>query len=218
MEIESFFCTEKFLKNYRFIEDSKPQIYKKPQQLPSNSLLLGINTEHHLAYHLSDLPLIVFDQHTDMYDSYMELGMHSGNWICWALKNRPEIHLVMPNFEELDLKNSIIPKGYVHKLSIYCFNGPSEIVRDDFKIRTKSIKLLCKELEGKRKQISIDFDFLEIPTVGTHRSVKIMSKIIEKIIRKRDFFDFWFNRRDSPELNEKDVKTLLVLLKSINKI
>ncbi len=163
----------------------------------SNKLVIGKNNDHDIAgmlYDSSQLPLIVFDMHTDMYSgSRPPSEENCGNWVYFQLKAGREVHLVMPSPQNT-FELSWLPVD--SKLFVYTPKGVclAEFNLDGHSIVTKSVLPMreLRSLKGTKKQISIDEDFFN----RNWRSERL-EEILSKIINRGDQIDFWIERRYS---------------------
>jgi len=141
--------------------------------------------KHYYAETLSNLPIVVFDQHTDM----LEGNLLNASWLYRRAK-WCEVHLVMPSYPEYP-NNLILPTENKDKFHIYTVKECKTVVGTLDSGETYQLEALkIKELESLRdlkKEISFDFDFL--------RDIKIEDAVdmIESIGNEEDLYDFWLD-------------------------
>jgi hypothetical protein len=162
--------------------------YDNSKPLKPNTLLLGVNSEHQIACNLSDLPLVVFDGHTDMYvDLNKGLGMQCGNWIVYALEFRKEVHLYIPDVEESCPWLSKPSEKFMHKLYVYSPTQqglPIKFENNCSKI-VESVRKLHERMKGLDKQISVDVDFRHL------LPVEEVAKLILPLAEGENVYDYW---------------------------
>ena len=207
MVIKQVFYTEKAKKHgfsLDWLDNGLDAISYENSQLPPNSLLLGSNGEHNLALFLSNLPLVVIDRHSDMYETiHEECGPHAANWVYHALLQRRRVHLVLPDIEKAHLKECVAPIAAISKgrLHLYSFE---ELGKHRFggyhSIEAEPIKRLHSRLKGRGKQVSIDFDFIECAPKEK------IGEVLEPIINDSDIYDFWLNEPLFVPANKEKVK------------
>jgi len=179
----------------------------------SDVLLLGVNTQHRLARSLSNLPIVVFDQHTDMYRGNLKSpGKISNiNWIYWRLKDGSETHLVMPRYNPLP-GILTIPAENKEKFHIYIVDETKESIIGNldngksYELKPLSVRNL-ETLKKLKKQVSFDFDFL--------RDVKVEDAIdmLKIIDNERNLYDFWL---DEPQDFETQVENCISIINANN--
>lgn len=194
-------------------------IFKKIKKYPTGMkpqtlLVSGDNMDHEKALTLTDLPLALFDKHTDMYESArtnqenrvgVRKPVSASNWVHWRLKNGGTVHFILPYDHILSL-SGLIPKGAEDRFFIYAdrvseqrFTMTDENgyeVGDPIKRPILPLDNLAKSVIGPA-QISIDFDFFFPPpekNIHGHNSIEDLIKLLEKLKRKGNTYDFWLDR------------------------
>ena len=192
--------------------DVKKYRYNNPILEP-DTLVLGMNTQHYLSRSLTNLPIIVFDQHTDMFSGRFKFPeeMSNINWIYWKLKDGEETHLVLPNYNPLpgDLTLPIENKENFH---LYIVNQTQRPVIGNldngtpYELRPHDIGNL-EILKKIKKQVSIDFDFFR------DIDVKDAIGMLKLIKNEKNLYDFWL---DYAQNFETRVENCINLIKVIN--
>lgn len=161
-----------------------------------NDLLIGYNGNHHIALSLNNdcLPLLVFDEHTDMYyrPGSRDGSIWCGNWIYYALRQGRSVHLITEPLQTLAV--SRIPKIGPSQFRIYSNSLDSHnfFRSDGTEISIKFMRPpdVVDFLKNTRKQISIDFDYFQ----ARPRSFKKVLEILRGCALPEDFIDIWFDR------------------------
>ena len=195
------------------------------------TLILGPNTNHLDAYYLSDLPMVVFDLHTDMYSTIKNnvmkryMNILNSNWIFWRLKKGSEVHLVVPRFNYIptDINIPADNKDNFHIYSVEEHSGEAIGLlyrgeKSKYKLDVLSIDYL-ESLREIKKQVSFDLDFMRTTDtgVGVGVDVEVANGLLETVINHEDVYDFWF---DSPKLYDLEVQAndLRTFINTINSI
>ncbi len=149
-----------------------------------SEFLIGTNIAHHFAgYDQLDMPLIVIDKHTELYNR-----PKCGAWVYYELLNGREVHLVLPE-NAPDLKDQrLCYLPYTHNLSIYSESDIEEISIRGHSFLIESFETLskrCKQMEIK--QVSVDEDFF-----GYRWKISSLNDIMSLVdLKEQDRFDFW---------------------------
>jgi len=170
----------------------------RKEQLPPNTIFLGMSNSHECAINFSSDPIVVVDLHSDMYSCLISRffgEITNANWIYWALKRKREVHLVVPIMGHLTRPNYFdIPAGCENYFNLYSPDAskPSQnctVIKGLWSSRNcakevKPVEELAK-ISGP-VQSSIDMDFISYATGGKKE------KILDSI-PKPTRCDFWID-------------------------
>jgi len=195
------------------------------------TLILGTNANHLDAYYLSDLPMVVFDLHTDMYSTIKNnvmkryINILNSNWIYWRLKKGSEVHLVVPRFNyiptDLNIPDENRNNFHIYSVEEHIGEAIGLLYRGE-KSKHKLDVLSTDELEPLRKiekQVSIDLDFMRTKDtgVGVGVNIRIAADLLKTVVNDGDIYDFWL---DKPKLTDLELQGeyLKILINTINSI
>lgn len=186
-----------------------------------DTLLLGVNINHHLATYLSGLPIVVFDQHTDMYSGVPANNtlrkpeeLSNSNWVYWRIKMDSETHLVIPRYRPLP-GDLTIPVEGKNRFHIYIVEGSERPVignldcNEPHKLEVLNIEDL-RRLKETKKQVSFDFDFLR------DIDVEVAASMLRIIANDGDIYDFWLESWQNFEERKNNCVTLFNAINSTN--
>jgi hypothetical protein len=189
-------------RQYRPIDPDLIKMGSLEEHLASGTLFVGSNFIHNYATFLSDKPLVVFDSHTDMYNTN---GLVAGdityaNWVYWVLKYGREVHLIIQDEENCKPDEFMVPKGRLDNLHLYATkNGRttvtcvSEGLKKEIHLskEIKCVKELCRAIDGKI-QLSIDLDY------SRGLSDTDINEIV-KSVPEADTIDVWIDKAQNIE-------------------
>jgi len=180
--------------------------------LPSRSVLIGGNRwRHHFALHLTDLPMVSIDAHTDMsFDEMIFLKLvRPYNWLYFRLLGGCDVHLVLP-YDDFKWKrwDIAVPEDWIDRFHLYAFDRRRFKARVSLSFsRSSVIEVEDPEtsplLPEINKQISLDWE------VTREISEDRVERLVADIAREGDVCDIWLDegRRGKRRTLRDDVES-----------
>jgi len=159
------------------------------KQVDPGTVVVGYDTEHWVASHLSPLVKAVLDLHHDMYEGNRPME----TWVIDELSNGGEVHEVLPRYDSV-VQGMLVPKDALDRLHLYSLDGTRrwkvQLVgrdgeRESHIMDVCSIRKLYQNLIGKQKQTSVCMNVLLAATI------KRIGRIVERLTEHEDINDFW---------------------------